>query len=102
MDKLIWSFLGLSVLVIENVQSRWDDPISDCINPSTSIRHAGEICSGKGACHRPRRGPDRCECSLADRDGFYEFSDDKLFFGKWCQCNPWNCIPTDLVNGSYG
>ena len=48
------------------------------------------------------RAEDPIGASLADRDGFYEFSDDKLFFGKWCQCNPWNCIPTDPVNGSYG
>ena len=100
MDKLLRGFLGLSVLVIENVQSRRS--ISACANPSSSIRHAGEICSGNGECHKTRRGPDWCECDLVNRDGDYDFSGGQRLYGKWCQCNPWNCIPTDFDRLSWG
>ena len=99
MGKLLWGFLGLSAQVIENVESR--RPISACVNPSFSIRHAGDICSGNGYCQKTLGGPDQCICNLVKKEGFY-WTSRKRFFGKWCQCNPWNCIYTDLSDGYFG
>ena len=52
-------------------------------------------CTGKGDCKKNARGLDFCECRLYDRDGYkgYENQGGKRYYGKWCQCNPWNCEP---------
>ena len=99
MGKLLWGFLGLSAQFIENVESR--RTISACLNPSYSIKHAGEVCSGNGYCQQTLGGPDQCKCNLVKKEEFY-WTSLKRFFGKWCQCDPWNCIYTDLMDGYVG
>ena len=96
MGKLLLGILGFSGLFIENVESRRSR--SACLNPDRSIGQAG-VCSGNGDCHKSSRGPDWCECDRLDRDGFYNLTTGKRFLGKLCQCNPWNCINTDLLDG---
>ena len=59
-------------------------------------------CTGKGDCKKNARGLDFCECRLYDRDGYkgYENQGGKRYYGKWCQCNPWNCLNYQLSRDS--
>ena len=58
-------------------------------------RFESRTCTGKGDCKKIARGIDVCECRLYRPDGYpgYINQGGKPNYGKWCQCNPWNCEP---------
>ena len=100
MGMLLWGIIVFFGLDIKNVESRRSN-ISACLNPKTSIKHSGMTCSDNGECKKTWKGCKRCgsepyfcQCYPVDDD----FIDGELqlyytiYFGKWCQCNPKDCL----------
>jgi len=102
MGKLFLSILVFSGIVIDRTESkRSRKSKSACVNPGDRIDTAGWTCSGHGECHKTRRGPDWCECDQVDRNGHTGiYHPRKRLYGKWCQCNPWNCVKYQLSDDS--
>lgn len=99
MGKLFLSILVFTGIVINRIESkRSRKSKSACVNPNNSLLY-GWICSGKGDCHKTRRGPDWCECYPVNQNGI-STQWGKRLFGKWCQCNPWNCLNYQLSRDS--
>ena len=99
MGTILWGIIVFFGLDIKNVESRRSK--SACLNPKTSIKHSGMTCSDNGECKKTWKGCKRCgsepyfcQCYPVDDD----FIDGELqlyytiYFGKWCQCNPKDCI----------
>ena len=98
MGTILWGIIVFFGLDIKNVESRRSN-ISACLNPKTSTKHSGMTCSGDGECKKTWKRckgcePFFCQCYAVEDD----FIDGELqlyytrHFGKWCQCNPKDCI----------
>ena len=93
--SIVLLFYGVSTA---NAKSK--KGLSACMNPRTYDKiWFHEVCSGSGVCKTSKKGRDTCDCDLVNVDGghgkSYEFKRMQLF-GKWCQCNPWNCASFGL------
>ena len=98
MGTILWGIIVFFGLDIKNVESRRSD-ISACLNPKFSTKHSGMTCSDNGECRKTWKTckgcePFFCQCYAVEDD----FIDGELqlyytrHFGKWCQCNPKDCI----------
>lgn len=61
----------------------------DCLSPGYANRPYDEKCFRRGYCSKGK-----CNCNTIGRDGGFGY-DGAQTFGKWCHCNPWNCLPKD-------